>query len=116
MEQLTHIQVIEIADAISAALATQRIERKVWDRWIQVVLGFATGVSLIFSLGLNWGRIGEIERRMTDFTTERRVILDRVTRLEAASVEQNGKMSLILFQLESISKKLETIDTRLNSK
>lgn len=106
-------QISILVTEISKKLVATRQERTSWERRIQLVLGIATAIGLVFSLGINWSRIANAETKISDAAKERREISDRLAKVEMAVISQQGSYNLITQQLLSIQSDLQEIKVRV---
>lgn len=96
----------QLAKAVATALSERRTPRNNWDRRLTILIGIATIVSLVFSLGVNWSQVSENARTIQGLT--RRVDQHDVE-LKALRQEVSSQSTAIQQQLGEIKAQLGEI-------
>ncbi len=107
-------QAAQIGKQIADALAEHRDPRWSWGRLTNVVVAVIAIVSLIFSVGLNWGRVADNERRLIEVSArEDRLEADQRA-LTTAIFTQNTDTKVSNEKLENIRLDVADIKRRLD--
>lgn len=96
----------QLARSVAKALSEHRSPRSNWDRRLTILIGIATIVSLIFSLGVNWSQVSENARALRALTQR---VDGHDTELKALRQEVSSQSTAIQQQLGEIKAQLGEI-------
>lgn len=112
LSALTDEQVKDLAASLASVIRPP--EPNLWNRRLDIIIGAIAIISLIFSAGINWSRLGSLETRVEENAKRIEKTENAIVELGERIADNRGDVREIVVRLSAIAADLAEIKGRLN--